>query len=69
MKKYIIGIFLVLIIVSGCKYIFREPEPVLNELQSAACQEAAKAGTCQTRLIEVGVVLPEECCKILSRCC
>ena len=47
-----------------------EAEPKnLDELQITVCEEADKAGTCQTRLIEIGIVMPNECCEILRKCC
>ena len=41
----------------------------LSDLQIAACETADDAGTCDTRLAEVGIVLKEECCEILNKCC
>ena len=46
-----------------------KPETKLDDLQVVVCEEADKAGTCQTRLIEVGIVMPEECCEVLGKCC
>ncbi len=41
----------------------------LSDIQITACETADKAGTCDTRLAELGIVLKEECCEVLSRCC
>lgn len=41
----------------------------LSDIQVAACETADKAGTCGTRLAELGIVLKEECCEILNKCC
>ena len=41
----------------------------LSDIQITACETANKAGTCDTRLAELGIVLKEECCEVLSRCC
>ena len=41
----------------------------LSDIQIAACDAAYEAGTCDTRLAELGIVLKEECCEVLSRCC
>lgn len=67
MKKIILLLILVLFIV-GCKEI-PEEKPSLSELQVAACNAADEAGTCQTRMIDVGIVMPNECCEVLGKCC
>lgn len=41
----------------------------LSELQVSACNSADAAKTCDTRLAEVGIVLKEDCCKELGKCC
>ena len=41
----------------------------LDELQTTLCEEADKAGTCQTRMVEIGIVMPDECCEVLEKCC
>ncbi|MBI2522807.1 hypothetical protein HYW19_00285 [Candidatus Woesearchaeota archaeon] len=41
----------------------------LSDIQIAACETADEAGTCDTRLAEIGIVLKEECCEILNKCC
>ncbi len=41
----------------------------LSDIQVAACKTADEAGTCDTRLAEFGIVLKEECCEILNKCC
>jgi hypothetical protein len=41
----------------------------LSEFQITACVVASERGTCHSRLTEVGIVLPEECCGALARCC
>ena len=41
----------------------------LSELQITACNAADKAQTCDTRLVEVGIVTKEECCDVLEKCC
>lgn len=41
----------------------------LSDIQVAACETADKARTCDTRLAELGIVLKEECCEILNKCC
>jgi len=47
----------------------KEAQMVLSELQITACNSAHGAGTCDTRLNEVGIVLKEDCCKYLAKCC
>ena len=44
-------------------------KPALSELQISACNSADAAKTCDTRLAEVGIVLKEDCCKELGKCC
>ena len=66
MKKTIILLILLLFIV-GCKEI--PEEKTLSELQVDACNIADEAGSCDTRLIEIGIVMKEECCNILGKCC
>lgn len=41
----------------------------LSDIQIAACNAANEAGTCDTRLAELGIVLKEECCEVLGNCC
>ena len=41
----------------------------LSDIQIAACNAADEAGTCDSRLAELGIVLKEECCEVLSKCC
>ena len=42
---------------------------LLNDLQIQACNSADEARTCDTRLPEVGIVLAEDCCEALGKCC
>jgi len=74
MKKPLLALFLiVLLFLIGCetqKPAETEAEPIdLDELQTTVCEEADKAGTCQTRLIDIGIVMPDECCEALEKCC
>ena len=46
-----------------------DTSPKLSELQTVACEVADDAGTCATRLPGLGIVLQEECCQILGKCC
>lgn len=68
--KIIIFLLILLIIISGCE-ISEQPKPKkeLLELQIEACTTADTAGTCDSRLTEVGIVLKEECCEVLGKCC
>ena len=68
MKKRVLILILLLLIV-GCKEIPKEEPKTLSELQVEACNMADEAGSCDTRLPEVGIVLVEECCQILGKCC
>ena len=60
----IIAIFLLI-----SNYNNQENTELLNDLQIQACNSADEAGTCETRLPEVGIVLSEDCCKALGKCC
>jgi len=69
MKKTMFLIIFLLFII-GCKEIPEKEIPkTLSELQVDACNIANEAGTCDTRLEEIGIVLKEECCDILGKCC
>ncbi|GAG13108.1 unnamed protein product, partial [marine sediment metagenome] len=59
---------------SGCKVSEETPEAPkpkkeLSELQISACNTADEAGTCNTRLEEIGIVTKEDCCEVLGKCC
>jgi hypothetical protein len=41
----------------------------LSELQITACNAAHDAGNCNTRLADIGIVLAEDCCEALGKCC
>ena len=45
------------------------PQSTLSNMQITACNAANQAGTCNSRLPEVGIVLQEECCEQLGKCC
>ena len=71
MKKYILILLIFIIFIYGCQ---KTPEPKtetksLSEMQVTACNTANEAGTCNTRLAELGIVLKEDCCKALGKCC
>ncbi len=66
MRK-ILAILFLLILIYGCK---EEPQKkTLSEMQITACNAADKGGTCDSKLPKVGIVLKEECCGILGKCC
>ncbi|HIG93641.1 TPA: hypothetical protein HA242_03380 [Candidatus Woesearchaeota archaeon] len=44
-------------------------QPLLSDMQITACTAAHDARTCDSRLPEVGIVLQEECCQQLGKCC
>lgn len=70
MKKVILILFLILILIVGCKQELKETKKIqLSEFQIEACNSADAAGTCDTRLAEVGIVLKEDCCRELGKCC
>lgn len=68
MKKILLMLSLIIIVfLIGCQKV--EEKAVLSELQISACNTADKAGTCDTRLEEVGIVTAEDCCEVLEKCC
>ena len=73
MKKTILivsSIFLIVIFIAvGCKEQQKSTKSTLSDLQIEACNSADVAKTCDTRLPEVGIVLKEDCCNELGKCC
>lgn len=47
----------------------KEETKTLSEFQVLACETADEAETCNTRLNELGIVLKEDCCEVLGKCC
>jgi len=41
----------------------------LSDIQVEACNVAHEAGTCDTRLAELGIVTKEGCCEVMGVCC
>ena len=41
----------------------------LSELQETACYAAETGNTCNTRLVDLGLVTTDECCAALGTCC
>jgi len=39
------------------------------ELEKTACNSADNAGTCSTRLANLGFITKEECCEKYQKCC
>ena len=68
MKKLFLLLILFIFLI-GCKDASKKESPKLSELQITACNTAHEAGTCDSRLSEVGIVLKEDCCKDLEKCC
>ena len=74
MRK-IVGIILALLFILIIAIVNKEPvqsktqQETLSELQIEACNSADTAKTCDTRLPELGIVLKEECCEALGKCC
>ena len=60
-------LFLILMVSSGCTML--QPQKSLSALQVQACATAERAGSCTTRLEEVGIVTKEACCQSLGACC
>ena len=70
MKKFALILLLLVILIVSCKQQNKGTAITgLSELQISACDSADTAKTCDTRLAEVGIVLKEDCCKELGKCC
>ena len=75
MKKIILFLLILVVLIAGCQ---KNSEPKtevkkeiksLSEMQITACNAAHEAQTCDTRLQELGIVLKEDCCQALGKCC
>ena len=67
---HLIALALALLTILGCIPANLTDSPkTLSELQITACDEAHVAQTCTTRLEELGLVTPEDCCEVLQKCC
>ncbi len=78
MKASVLIILLILITLNACKALEIKENSQLNtppqqktlsDIQIIACNTAHEAGTCETRLAEIGIVLKEDCCEVLGKCC
>lgn len=74
MNKFVLFLLIFTIFISACQKISgldtkKESTEQLSELQMTACDTADDAGTCDTRLAELGIVLKEDCCENLGKCC
>jgi len=71
MKKMFLILIIIGVLIIGCKQEVKEApkKTQLSELQVAACNSADAAKTCDTRLAEIGIVLKEDCCRELGKCC
>ena len=76
MKKFALILLLFIILIYGCERASQlppadtaPPKKSLSDIQVTACDTAHEAGTCDTRLPELGIVLKEDCCEVLGKCC
>ena len=71
MKKLILILLFFIILISGCQKVSETKKETksLSDMQITACNAAHEARTCNTRLAELGIVLKEDCCKVLGKCC
>ena len=71
MKKLILILLIFVILIAGCQKVSETKKETkqLSDMQVTACNTANEAGTCDTRLPELGIVLKEDCCSILGKCC
>lgn len=49
-------------------YTFQERKDI-HDLQMTACISAEKGATCNTRLPELDLIAPEDCCRLFEKCC
>ncbi len=77
MKKLALILLIFIIVLNGCQKVSepkadetkKETMKSLSDIQITACNTAHEAGTCDTRLTEIGIVLKEDCCEVLGKCC
>ena len=76
MKKFALislSFLIIVIIAIGCQITpqnkLSDKQKTLSDMQIEACNSAAAAKTCDTKLPEVGIVLKEDCCNELRKCC
>jgi len=72
MKIIILILLIFVVLIAGCQKSFEVKDKStksLSDMQVTACNAAHEAGTCDTRLPELGIVLKEDCCKVLGKCC
>ena len=70
MKKIVLFVLLLqLVLLFGCQANQPAESITLSDLQIQACNSADEAGTCNSRLPEVGIILAEDCCEALGKCC
>jgi len=73
-KKIILFLLIFIIFIYGCQNPSQAAETkkenkMLSDIQITACNAAHEAKTCDTRLPELGIVLKEDCCEVLGKCC
>lgn len=68
-KIAVIALVLIAILILYLAEYPAEETAELSELQTVACEVADEAGTCDSRLPDLGIVLQEECCQALGKCC
>ena len=68
-KSFLIILIISLFLISCSAQNTSSTETILSDLQIQVCNTADEAGTCETRLPEVGIVLAEDCCEVLGKCC
>ncbi len=63
----VVAVFLIAALV--LLYSYTQPPKELSEIQKVACYAADKGNTCFTKLQDLGLVTPENCCNSLNYCC
>ena len=71
MKKWILILLILIIFINACQKVSETKKETkqLSDMQVTACNTAHEAGTCNTRLPELGINLKEDCCHVLGKCC
>jgi len=74
MKKLwvlLISFVLMLFLIIGCAKTSNEITvgKAAAQIKTAACEKADETGGCFTKLPELNIISPEECCKQMGKCC
>ena len=70
MKRQILFLIVLTIILLSCAAPkTTNADTAVSEIKALACNKADQAGTCFTKLPQLGIITPEECCEQMGKCC